>query len=410
MARFAASNGALELFLYGDVGAFGDGLSASALATLLADPLHKDIKTIKLRINSMGGDAFDGLAIFNQLSRHPARVEIDIDGIAASAASIIAMAGDEIRIASNALMMIHEASGGAGGGRAADHERDAEALRALNDGAAKVYAARTGLKHDEVLALMAQEKYLTAEEAVAKGFATKMVEPQAIAASARRYAMMPQMPAPADDKPKPDAEPQAPKPDGGDKPDVDYNTLGDALAKLTGYDRAAVLAALIEGQDELAKMITEAMGKDGTPAEATAQLRAHLKLRGMEAKMAAEEIKTLADKVAALEADKTKRGDDELGALVDGLIAKGHVTPDMREDAIWAFKADRAKAEKLFSRQIVPVGGSQGGEGDKGKSGELPALETLSEHERMTVQCMLGANMKREDAIKKVVAARGKGN
>jgi ATP-dependent Clp protease protease subunit len=94
-------------------GWFG-GMSAKTFVTELQKLGKVDV--INLHINSPGGSVFDGVAIYNSLKSHPARIEVDVDALAASIASVIAMAGDEIRIAENAMMMIHDPTGVAIGG------------------------------------------------------------------------------------------------------------------------------------------------------------------------------------------------------------------------------------------------------------------------------------------------------
>ncbi|MGH6879151.1 MAG: head maturation protease, ClpP-related [Rhizomicrobium sp.] len=102
-----ASAGVSELYLYGEI---GEGAIA---ATDVVEALGKIPRgnTIRVRMNSPGGDIFDGVAIYNLFAQSSARVEVCIDALAASMASVIAMAGDDIAIAGNASMMIHEAWG-----------------------------------------------------------------------------------------------------------------------------------------------------------------------------------------------------------------------------------------------------------------------------------------------------------
>lgn len=124
---------------------------------------------INVRIASKGGDAFEGMAIYQQLVDHPARVIVSIDGVAASIASVIAMAGDEIRISPNGFVMVHNAEGGTRGG--ADEMRGlAELLDKVNACMAATYAARTGQKPVDVAKMMAAETWMTAQEAKELGF------------------------------------------------------------------------------------------------------------------------------------------------------------------------------------------------------------------------------------------------
>lgn len=130
---------------------------------------------IRIRINSYGGDVFEGIAIHNALSAHPARITAEIIGCAASAASWIAMVADEVLIWDSAQMMIHQAWQPVAGN--ADTLGEAMAvLRKIDDAMASAYVRRTGLPDAEVRAMMAAETWMNAEEAVAKGFADKVLK------------------------------------------------------------------------------------------------------------------------------------------------------------------------------------------------------------------------------------------
>lgn len=145
-------------------------------------------RPVQVRLNSPGGDVFAGLTVFNLLRGHTAGVVTQVLGIAASAASIIAMAGDEVQMARASELMIHRAQGGALGN--ADTMRQMVAALDQVDGVlAQLYADRTGLPPTETARLMAEESFLTAEQAVEMGFADAMLERDAapsprIAASA----------------------------------------------------------------------------------------------------------------------------------------------------------------------------------------------------------------------------------
>lgn len=165
----ALDNSVAELVVYDEVGWY---ITARAVRDLLKQ-LGK-VSELHVRINSPGGAVSEGVAIYNVLSEHPAKVIVTVDGFALSAASVIAMAGDEIRMAKGALMMIHEAHAYTAG-HAADHDATATILRKINAGLVACYAARTGLPVDEVEKLVAAETWLTADEAVDKGFATAVL-------------------------------------------------------------------------------------------------------------------------------------------------------------------------------------------------------------------------------------------
>lgn len=141
-----------------------------------------DVDVIELHIDSPGGDVFQGIAIMNALRRHKARIEVTVDGLAASIASVIAMAGDRIVMNRGAQMMIHDAWSW-GEGDARDLESAAKALEKCSDSIAATYAARTGKSKEHWRELMAVETWFTAEEAVLAGLADSWVD--APSASAR---------------------------------------------------------------------------------------------------------------------------------------------------------------------------------------------------------------------------------
>lgn len=167
-----------EVAIYDEIGAHG--VSAKGfLAELGALP---EGTPIDLRLNSPGGSIFDAVAIYNAIKRHEGTVTVWIDGIAASAASYVAMAGDEIVMPENTFLMIHDPAGIVMG-TASDMRAMAEALDKVGDSLAAGYAAKSGRSTDEIAALMAAETWLDATEALALGFADRLAEPVRIAAS-----------------------------------------------------------------------------------------------------------------------------------------------------------------------------------------------------------------------------------
>jgi ATP-dependent protease ClpP protease subunit len=165
----------LELDIFSDIGEsyWGDSVSAKDVRSILKQ--SQDAKLIKLKVNSRGGDVFDGFAIYNLLNDHPARVEADIVALAASMASVVVMAADEIVISHNAMMMIHN-PWGFGMGDAEEMRALADLLDKLGGQIADSYAARSGMSRDDALTLMNAETWLTADEAKAKGL-VDMVKP-----------------------------------------------------------------------------------------------------------------------------------------------------------------------------------------------------------------------------------------
>lgn len=167
-----------EVLIYDEIGAYG--VSAKGfLAELGALP---DDAAIDLRINSPGGSVFDAVAIYNALKRHEGDITVWIDGIAASAASYIAMAGDIIVMPENAFLMIHDPSGLVMG-TAEDMRSTAEALDKVKDSLIQGYAAKSGKSDDEIATLMAAETWLDAKDALELGFIDRIAEPVKLAAS-----------------------------------------------------------------------------------------------------------------------------------------------------------------------------------------------------------------------------------
>lgn len=178
----ARANKTAEILIYEDVGA---GWFGGVSAKQFADDLKElgDVTQIDVRINSYGGDVFDGLAMYNQLVQHKARITTHVDGVAASIASVIAMAGDEIHIAESGWLMIHDAWGMAIG-NAADLRRQADLMDSVSEQLAGVYVARSGQPAEQVRAWMAEETWFNAGEAIDNKFATAMSENLRVAAHA----------------------------------------------------------------------------------------------------------------------------------------------------------------------------------------------------------------------------------
>lgn len=174
----AKAGGTAEIFLYDEIGEWG----------ITARQFAKDLKeigpvtTLVVRINSVGGSVFDSLAIYNLLKAHEARVEVHVDGLAASGASVVAMAGDEIIVAENAFIVIHDPLW-CKCGDASELREMAEVLDKLKVSIRDTYVARTGLDAEKVEALMAEETWLNAAEAVELGFADRVDEALKVAAS-----------------------------------------------------------------------------------------------------------------------------------------------------------------------------------------------------------------------------------
>ena len=183
----------LNLYIYGDVRSddydwWGDVIESETSANHFRQELekHPNVTEIRIFINSYGGSVFEGTAIYNQLKRHPAKKVVHIDGFACSIASVIAMAGDEIIMPVNALMMIHNMWMGVYG-NAAELRKAANDLDTINAAGRKAYLARAGdkLSEEELVQMMDAETWLTAEQCIAYGLADRYADEEADMSTAK---------------------------------------------------------------------------------------------------------------------------------------------------------------------------------------------------------------------------------
>lgn len=160
----AASDEA-DVYIYDEISWWG----------ISADQFTRDLRaiqasTINLHLNSPGGSAFDGVAIYNGLRQHPAAINVHVDGIAASAASVIAMAGDRVIMHRGTTMMVHE-GWALTIGNVADHQQTINMLETVNGQIASIYAARSGTSIADWRDVMAAETWYGPQEAVDAGLA-----------------------------------------------------------------------------------------------------------------------------------------------------------------------------------------------------------------------------------------------
>lgn len=167
-----------EVFIYEEIGIWG--ITAKDFIDELS--ALSNIKTISLRINSPGGSVFEGNAIYNAIKRHTAHVTAHIDGIALSMASVIAMAADEVVMAENSLIMIHNPVGGVYGS-SADMRSSADLIDKIKITVVNAYAKRTGISVEEISNLMDSETWFDADEAEEFGFSDRTDEEIEMAAS-----------------------------------------------------------------------------------------------------------------------------------------------------------------------------------------------------------------------------------
>lgn len=158
-----------ELLLYGEVVDWWEGICARDVAQNLID-MEGDVS---IRVMSGGGDVFEGLSIYNSIAAHKGKTIVHVDGLAASIASYFIMAADEIVIHENSQIMIHNPWTFACG-ESADLRKQAEIMDKLRDTLVDGYHKKSGLPRDEIVAMMDEETWLTADEAVEKGFADRV--------------------------------------------------------------------------------------------------------------------------------------------------------------------------------------------------------------------------------------------
>lgn len=166
-----------EILIYDEIGRgdfFSEAISSQDFKAEL-DKLPKTVNQIDMRINSPGGDVFDGFAIYNLIKQHPAKFTAYIDGIAASIASVIAMAADEVIMGEASYIMVHNAWSGIYGNYK-DFEQMSERLYELDEQIISIYSRKTKKDRIEVRSMVDATTYMAGEEAVELGFATSVFE------------------------------------------------------------------------------------------------------------------------------------------------------------------------------------------------------------------------------------------
>lgn len=161
-----------DVYIYSEIGFFG--ISASQFITDLA--ALDSPKTITLHINSVGGEVWDGMAIYNTLVQHPAKINVVIEGVAASIASVIAMAGDKVSMFETAMFMVHKPWTVAVGD-SSDMEKSAEVLDKIQEAITAAYLSKAkDLTRADIEALIDEESWMLPEEAKEKGFIDKIIK------------------------------------------------------------------------------------------------------------------------------------------------------------------------------------------------------------------------------------------
>jgi ATP-dependent protease ClpP protease subunit len=179
----AKGNKAAEISIYGDIGESWWNDESITARKFVKDIAALDVEQLTVRINSYGGAVSDGIAIYNALKRHQASVTVAIDGVAVSIASLIAMAGDTVEMAENALMMIH-APWSYASGNANDMRKAADVLDTFAAAMSTSYANKTGKSKDDVMAWLTdgEDHWFTAAEAQAENLIDNIVDALPVAA------------------------------------------------------------------------------------------------------------------------------------------------------------------------------------------------------------------------------------
>lgn len=175
------------ILLYSSIGEsmWEDSVSAKQFSEEL-NKLPANVKNITLRVNSPGGSVFDGLSIYERLKQHKAKVTVYVDGLAASIASIIALAGDEIVIGEGSFFMVHAPMAGVQG-NASEMQEMIDVLDKIENQMIGIYARKTKLSTAEISKMLMKDTWINSEEAISMGFADRLsnesTEAMAIAAS-----------------------------------------------------------------------------------------------------------------------------------------------------------------------------------------------------------------------------------
>lgn len=267
----AADPNTLKINIHGVIGFdfWGEGITSKSLADQL-DGFKGNL--IEVSINSPGGSAFDGIAIFNMLKRHPAEVMVHVDGLAASAASIIAMAGDVVSIGDGAMVMIHNPATFVWG-ESKDMRKTAETLESLAAACVSAYANHCKLAAEEIAAMMDRETWMGADEAVERGFATEKFSGKETPALATILCMYNNTPAslamlamassvaPEKDASTPEAEPESTMPESPREPEAPAVSDREQLAMYIDEFGADGARMFLDGKtlDECRKMQIETM-------------------------------------------------------------------------------------------------------------------------------------------------------
>lgn len=365
----AVEGSTAEVMLYGEIGGWWDGVDAATFVQALAG---LDVDTIELRVNSPGGLVYDGVSIMNAIRRHPAKVIATVDGLAASAASFIIQAADEIVMGSGSELMIHDASSGIWGD-ATRLRKEADSLDRISQTVAAMYAERAGGTAEEWRTAMLAETWYSAEEAVAAGLADRVEQisnkeipevgdseatnfvhagrssapppfiPTGRAQSARPRTALEALAAFA--APEPPAEPV----ESTTPTRKEVALMGDITSGLR--DRLGIPADSVLTDEQLLAAVDEALNEQADPTNQTTSIPAGAVI------VEEATLNELRANAAAGVAARNQQLADARTTLVDAAVRDGRIAPARRDHWEKALAADPGMADSLaaLAPGLVPL-------------------------------------------------------
>ena len=363
----ATSKDVTEILLYDEIGEdlwFGGGVSAKQFAE---DLNAIDTPEIHLRINSPGGDVFEAVAMLNSLRRHDAHTIVYIDGLAASAASVVAMGGDELVMARNSEMMIHDAWGVAIGNSTV-MDKMSDDLSRISNNLASAYADKAGGSVADWREAMKAETWYSDKEAVKAGLADRAEQAQTASDKAKAkfnlglYAYAGRAEAPAPYLP---AEPDDHTPkEGSVMPDT-LALVRQRLGLSADADEASILAALPDNSDDDTQEL-DAVSNDpdddeddeieGVPD--AGDPTSDPKLETISAEVLAELRRDAEAGRRAFEAQQAQHRE----TIVNEAVREGRISPARKKDWLAKLTKDPGSETELASlaKGLIPVDGPKG--------------------------------------------------
>jgi len=344
----------------------------------------KKSKKLRLLLNSPGGDVFDGMAIYNLLAGYRDKLSVEVLGVAASIASVIALAGRELIMAQGSYLMIHNPSGIVVG-NAGDMRKTAETLDKIAGQMANIYAGKSYLSREEVLAAMEEESWYTAAEAVEAGFADRVEDRGQIAALAFdmrqfNYGRVPEILA------------SRPAVDGGDeiqnKGGEEMRTLNEILVALSELSEEETAKATDEDKQRIAQIFDFAglEAKNVGLVETVEALQRKVALQEEKINLLLTENQ---EKTRQLDELKRARSLAEKDQVIEKALSEGRITPRNRAQWEAQYDKDPEGTKKLLEAQQPVVDLSVRGTGAGGEESD-----ELSEGEGKKILSKMGYSEK----------------